>query len=77
MVQFEEIIERLQAGDKTAYEKLNNILKEREIVILREYYGLGSHQHTADEIADQLGLEENKVIQLLNKTKSRLEEYWS
>ena len=76
MVKFEELLEKFQAGDKTAQKQMNDLfgyLKDREITILREYYGIGCNPRPAEEIGDMFGLEENEVIQILKKTKARIE----
>jgi DNA-directed RNA polymerase sigma subunit (sigma70/sigma32) len=77
MVKFEELLEKLQAGDRSVYDKVYYLLKDREITILREYYGIGCHPKPAEEIGDMFGLEENEVIQILEKTKAKIEAFWN
>ena len=76
MVQFEELFEKFQAGDKTAQKQMIDLfgyLKDREVTILREYYGIGCNPRPAEEIADRLGLKIDELKNIYTKTLSRIE----
>ena len=43
---------------------LNKVLKDREITIIRECFGIGCHEKGLEEIGDQLGLTRERVRQI-------------
>ena len=53
---------------------LNKVLKEREITIIRECYGIGCHEKGLEEIGDQLGLTRERVRQIREKSIAKLRE---
>lgn len=76
MVKFEELLEKFQAGDKTAKKQMIDLfgyLKDREILILRENYGIGCNPRPAEEIADKLGLEIDELKYIYKRTLSKIE----
>ena len=46
---------------------LNEVLKEREVIIIRECFGIGCHEKGLEEIGDQLGLTRERVRQIREK----------
>ena len=76
MAHFDELLEKFQTGDKTAQEQMIDLfgyLKDREITILREYYGIGCNPRPAEEIADRLGLEIDELKYIYKRTLSKIE----
>ena len=53
---------------------LRNVLKDREITIVRECFGIGCHEKGLEEIGDQLGLTRERVRQLREKSIVKLRE---
>ncbi len=53
---------------------LENVLKDREITIVRECYGIGCHEMGLEEIGDQLGLTRERVRQIREKSIAKLRE---
>ena len=53
---------------------LGRVLKEREITIIRECFGIGCHEKGLEEIGDQLGLTRERVRQIREKSIAKLRE---
>ena len=53
---------------------LRNVLKEREITIVRECFGISCHEKGLEEIGDQLGLTRERVRQIREKSIVKLRE---
>ena len=53
---------------------LRSVLKEREITIVRECFGIGCHEKGLEEIGDQLGLTRERVRQIREKSIVKLRE---
>ena len=53
---------------------LRNVLKDREITIVRECFGIGCHEKGLEEIGDQLGLTGERVRQIREKSIVKLRE---
>lgn len=53
---------------------LRNVLKDREITIVRECFGIGCHEKGLEEIGDQLGLTRERVRQIREKSIVKLRE---
>ena len=53
---------------------LRNVLKDREITIVRECFGIGCHEKGLEEIGDQLGLTREHVRQIREKSIVKLRE---
>ncbi|KGF15222.1 RNA polymerase sigma factor rpoD [Prevotella sp. S7-1-8] len=53
---------------------LRNVLKDREITIIRECFGIGCHEKGLEEIGDQLGLTRERVRQIREKSIVKLRE---
>ncbi len=53
---------------------LSNVLKEREITIIRECFGIGCHEKGLEEIGDQLGLTRERVRQIREKSIAKLRD---
>lgn len=53
---------------------LRNVLKDREITIVRECFGIGCHEKGMEEIGDQLGLTRERVRQIREKSIVKLRE---
>lgn len=53
---------------------LKEVLKEREIIIIRECFGIGCHEKGLEEIGDQLGLTRERVRQIREKSIAKLRE---
>lgn len=51
---------------------LKKVLKDREITIIRECYGIGCHEKGLEEIGDQLGLTRERVRQIREKSIEKL-----
>ena len=49
-------------------------VKEREITIIRECFGIGCHEKGLEEIGDQLGLTRERVRQIREKSIAKLRE---
>ena len=53
---------------------LRQVLKEREVIILRECFGIGCHEKGLEEIGDQLGLTRERVRQIREKSIAKLRD---
>jgi RNA polymerase primary sigma factor len=53
---------------------LSKVLKEREITIIRECFGIGCHERGLEEIGDRLGLTRERVRQIREKSILKLRE---
>ena len=53
---------------------LRNVLKDREITIVRECFGIGCHEKGLEEIGEQLGLTRERVRQIREKSIVKLRE---
>ncbi len=53
---------------------LESVLKDREIIIIRECFGIGCHELGLEEIGDQLGLTRERVRQIREKSIAKLRE---
>ena len=53
---------------------LQKVLKEREITIIRECFGIGCHEKGLEEIGDQLGLTRERVRQIREKSIAKLRD---
>ena len=53
---------------------LSNVLKDREITIVKECFGIGCHEKGLEEIGDQLGLTRERVRQIREKSIVKLRE---
>jgi len=53
---------------------LNKVLKDREITIIRECFGIGCHEKGLEEIGDQLGLTRERVRQIREKSIAKLRD---
>ena len=51
---------------------LSKVLKDREITIIRECFGIGCHEKGLEEIGDQLGLTRERVRQIREKAIRKL-----
>ena len=53
---------------------LTKVLKDREITIIRECFGIGCHEKGLEEIGDQLGLTRERVRQIREKSIAKLRD---
>ncbi len=53
---------------------LKSVLKEREIIIIRECFGIGCPEKGLEEIGDQLGLTRERVRQIREKSIAKLRD---
>ncbi len=53
---------------------LKKVLKDREITIIRECFGIGCHEKGLEEIGDQLGLTRERVRQIREKSIAKLRD---
>lgn len=53
---------------------LGRVLKEREITIIRECFGIGCHEKGLEEIGDELGLTRERVRQIREKSITKLRD---
>lgn len=53
---------------------LRNVLKDREIQIVTQWFGIGCHEKGLEEIGDQLGLTRERVRQIREKSIVKLRE---
>ena len=53
---------------------LRNVLKDREITIVRECFGIGCNEKGLEEIGDQIGLTRERVRQIREKSIVKLRE---
>ena len=78
MTRFETLLEKLNAGDKAACEYLEGILRfylrNRELHILRSYYGIGCYQKSIEEIGTEIGMENDEILEVIQKSTSKIEK---
>ena len=53
---------------------LKKVLKDREITIIRECFGISCHEKGLEEIGDQLGLTRERVRQIREKSIAKLRD---
>ena len=53
---------------------LRKVLKDRELTIIRECFGIGCHEKGLEEIGDQLGLTRERVRQIREKSIAKLRD---
>lgn len=53
---------------------LKSVLKEREITIIQECFGIGCHEKGLEEIGDELGLTRERVRQIREKSITKIRE---
>ena len=53
---------------------LRKVVKDREITIIRECFGIGCHEKGLEEIGDQLGLTRERVRQIREKSIAKLRD---
>ena len=53
---------------------LNKVLKDREITIIRECFGIGQPEKGLEEIGDRLGLTRERVRQIREKSIAKLRD---
>ena len=53
---------------------LRKTLKEREIIILTEYFGIGCHKKGLEEIGTEMGLTCERVLQIHKKAIEKIRE---
>jgi RNA polymerase primary sigma factor len=53
---------------------LSKVLKDREIIIIRECFGIGCHEKGLEEIGDELGLTRERVRQIREKSIAKLRD---
>ena len=53
---------------------LKKVLKDREITIIRECFGIACHEKGLEEIGDQLGLTRERVRQIREKSIAKLRD---
>ena len=53
---------------------LNRVLKDREIIIIRECFGIGCPEKGLEEIGDRLNLTRERVRQIREKSITKLRE---
>jgi RNA polymerase primary sigma factor len=53
---------------------LRNVLKDRELKILRECYGIGCHERGLEEIGAEMGLTRERVRQIREKSIAKLRD---
>ncbi len=53
---------------------LKNVLKDREITILRECFGIGCHEKGLEEIGSEMGLTRERVRQIREKSITKIRE---
>lgn len=77
MTKFEKLLEKLNAGDKTASENLEHIFpfvfKDRELSVIRLIYGIGCHARDKKEIGEVFGLTEKRISQIQKKCLAKFE----
>lgn len=74
MTKFDELLAGYRAGDKTSIEQFKNLFKylnDREITIIRLFYGINCSSQSANEICDYLGLKEDQINQIIQKTTAK------
>ena len=71
MTRFEKLLEKFNAGDKTASEKFEHlfrsVFKDREQHVLRELYGIGCYARDKKDIGSEIGLTEIRISQIQEK----------
>lgn len=53
---------------------LSKVLKEREIIIIKECFGIGQPEKGLEEIGDRLGLTRERVRQIREKSIAKLRD---
>jgi len=53
---------------------LNSVLTEKEQIVLRQSLGIGTHEHSIDEISESIGLSRERVRQIKEKALSKMRE---
>ena len=53
---------------------LRKVLKEREVIILRECFGIGCHEKGLEEIGSEMGLTRERVRQIREKSILKVRE---
>ena len=53
---------------------LKNVLKEREIRIVKECFGIGCHEKGLEEIGEEMGLTRERVRQIREKSILKIRE---
>ena len=80
MTRFETLLEKLNAGDKAACEYLEGILRfylrNRELHILRSYYGIGCYQKSIEEIGTEIGMENDEIWKSFRNQQVKLRRFW-
>ena len=74
MTKFDDLLVGYRAGDKTSIEQFKNLFKylnDREITIIRLFYGIDCSSQSVNEICDYLGLKEDQINQLIQKTTAK------
>ena len=74
MTKFDELLVGYRAGDKTSIEQFKNLFKylnDREITIIRLFYGINCSSQSVNDICDYLGLKEDQINQLIQKTTAK------
>ena len=78
MTKFEQLLEKMNAGDKTASENLGEILRfylrDRELHILRSYYGIGCYQKSIEEIGAEIGMGNDEILEVLQTSTNKIEK---
>jgi RNA polymerase primary sigma factor len=53
---------------------LVKVLKDREVTVLRECFGIGCHEKGLEEIGDRLGLTRERVRQIRERSIEKLRD---
>lgn len=78
MSKFDFLLEKYNAGDKAAYETMKKLLrlylKDREQMIIREFYGIGCYSHSKADIAHNLGLRVDELDAILEIIHAKIDD---